>query len=322
MMSTSQVRYIDYEAGDEDRLVTFFNNLGYTHHTPDFWKWTYEDCPEGKAIFQSAKVAERVVGHYATLPRSLVMGEGSINGALGIHLATHMDYRSVDIFMKVVQGVYLANQQAGVDAIYGFPNDNSWLPLQRLAQWTPVGDIPALEVDCATLVQAALNSTATIMPPDLRDRHSELLQQFVPAGFVHVKKSPPYLTWRYARHPLRSYYLLEYHEEGQLQGFSVLKLYRKENILYGHILEWGLPKDDQHILAEIIGGAAHFFQKQQVNIVSTWLHTRHPIFQHLISLGFRSSGFATHFGYRALRDSMEDLKDANWLLSMGDSDAF
>lgn len=316
----SDVCFSSYTPGDEQRIVEFFRECGY-RHTQRFWQWINQEYPDGQTIFRYAELNGKIIAHYSVLPRRVCIGGKEILAGLGIHMASHPDYRSTWVLVNLVKQVLKVCKAAGMLFIYGFPNENSWLISQRLLGWKAVTDIPALEVSLSNLA-SILNVTSQTDPTPLqfRDEHSALLESCLLPGLIAPHKSAAYLNWRYTNHPRVNYCLLEEHRKGKLVGFLVLKLYKKEGTLYGHILEWGVTRKDTDLLGVLLASAVRFFLKNRVAIVSCWMTSEHPFYSMLTELGFYPKGFITHFGYRSI--SEVDSSNRSWFITMGDSDAF
>ena len=316
----ADIRFVAYSPADRDQTVNFFQECGYPH-TARFWEWINLESPDGPTIARYAQFEGKIIAAYAVLPRRLRLGRGEVLAGLGIHLAAHPDYRSTWGTINLVKQIFKDCEANNLAFIYGFPNDNSWLISQRLLGWQAIADLPALEVDRRQLIpHFHPASQAGLGPLQFTEAHASLLSRAQAEAIAPIKTAA-YLNWRYANHPQQRYYLVEERRNGSVSGFLVLKLYQKDTVLYGHILEWGLPATDSDLLAMLLAKAANFFSTQSVDIVSGWLAAEHPFYPELTAFGFRPCGFKTHFAYRPLGQTLA-LAQENWFMTMGDSDAF
>lgn len=316
----ADIGFVEYSPADRDQIVNFFQECGYPH-TTRFWEWINLESPDGPTIARYAQFEGKIIAAYAVLPRRLGLGRGEVLAGLGIHLAAHPDYRSTWGTINLVKRLFKDCEANNLAFIYGFPNDNSWLISQRLLGWQAIADLPALEVDRRQLISRLdpVSQTGLVLL-QFTEAHASLLSRAQAAAVAPIKTAA-YLNWRYANHPTHSYYLVEERQNGSVSGFLVLKLYQKDGVLYGHILEWGLPATATDLLATLLAKAANFFSTQNVDFVSGWLPAEHPFYPELTALGFCPGGFKTHFGYRPFGQTVA-LAQENWFMTMGDSDAF
>jgi len=317
------VDYRDYKIRDEKRIVNFFIECGYISNI-EFWNWINRNSPYGNTIFKIAELDGKIICHYAVLPKILKLKNKEIKVGLGIHLASHPKVRSTEVVVTTMKYVYQSCKDLGIDIIFGFPNKNSWLFSQRLLGWVKIADISALEKPLGEFIFSKNNKILNVQSDLIfTNEHISLLEKLVPLNFITVKKNLNYLNWRYKYHPFQRYYLIEERIGDQIKGFFILKIYEKNNLRYGHILELGLlEKNDFTMFDKLLNNAISFFKNHSVDIVSMWMSENHPLFSYCKKMGFKSSDFITHFGYKKINYNLEDINNLNWFMVMGDSDAF
>ncbi len=307
---TASLRYSGYWPGDESRIVSFFHDLGYDDHTEDSWKWNNRT-----RLLQYAEREAQIIAHYAVQPRRCRMDDQTVRGGLGLHLGADPEHRSTPILSNTLNRLANRCRKAGLSFIFGFPNDNSWLFLTRLAGWTPVKDIPQLVANLGNLPRANGPPRSTDLV--FRSRHADAIREFVPSHYISVQKTLEHLDWRYAECPHRSYAKIETDA-----GFVIVKTYDDTDVKYGHLLEWGVQPEDTQTLGRLLKMAAAWFWERDVDVLSTWLPDDHPAYPFLSSWGFAPEGFTTHFGYKSLDDGLVSIENRPWFLTMGDSDVF
>lgn len=308
----------EYTQGDETALVRFFTDCGYSP-TPRFWKWMNRDCPDGMAQYVYSCLPGAIVSHYSYMPRTLQFRGGLIKAGLGIHLASHPAHRSLEALLNVLNLVTEKATGAGVKVLFGFPNNNSFRILNRMQRWRLFDDIPALEADTGLLSARLPESRGVSLVNSFSDEHAGLLRAFVPDNCSAVAKSAAYLTWRYLDNPVNKYFAVS-SQNGA--AFAVLKVYQKEAVKFGHLLDIGCDKNKADSFNALLADALVLFRRERVDRVSFWLSPRHPRYGHALGLGFEPCGFKTHFGCRALDAGYGHLEKTDWHISMGDSDAF
>jgi Acetyltransferase (GNAT) domain len=104
---------------------------------PKIWSRLYLENPYGEPTSSAAFDGDRMVGHHALIPGILEDGEGqSLPYRLFITLMTAPEYRGQGVFREVVtRGLSYSNEHPKIQAMLGFPNQNSHLPLQHVLQW-------------------------------------------------------------------------------------------------------------------------------------------------------------------------------------------
>ncbi|MCS3661163.1 hypothetical protein [Salinibacter ruber] len=306
---SKNVRYSGYWPGDEVRSVKFFRTLGY-NHTLDFWRWSNRT-----RLIQYAEKDQSIIAHYGVQPKLIRIGNSNTQGGLGIHFGAHPEYGNVPVLLETLNRIEKRCRKIGIKFLFGFPNNNSWPFLNRMVGWKKVSDITALTIPLGKLEKS---SNKTDKFPEFKRWHSLKHSEFHNEGSVRVEKDVSQLEWRYKECPNEAYFIVERERE----GFLILKTYMKEKEKHGHILEWGVNNNDKKTQKNLVIDAANVFRRKNVDIVSTWMNKSHQAFRVLEELGFERSGFTTHFGYKPLSPDVPNLEKYNWLISMGDSDAF
>jgi len=318
--SQSGLQFPGSVEGFERNIVDFFARIGYSH-TNESWRWMNRGCPFGDTVISFGVSDNRVVAHFAVLPVSIDVGGRIVVAGLGIHLGVDMDFRSVEHFIALTNNLYKKCEARGMEVIFGFPNDNSWLPLTRLSGWKPGRDIVAFELDTAES-RGVRDPGLEIVPVTLfDDPMAALVSAFVPPKCVSIRKTSSYLSWRYVAKPAHSYFFIRNRAPRTSNGYLVAKSFQKDGKKHGQILEWGGDYENAAMFRELVYGACRYFASEGASVMSCWLTEDHPQVVQLKSFGFTQRAFATHFGFRLLGNSLKDLPD-RWFLAMGDSDAY
>jgi hypothetical protein len=111
-------------------------------------------------------------------------------------------------------------------------------------------------------------------------------------------------------------------KDKEIIGWTALKFYKKNYILYGHIVD--LIAYNEEIDIDLVKQVVKHFVSCGVNIVSLWgnMETRKKYNE----MGFVEKGFTTNFGIMLFEKSIPsqiDLYNYNsWDLAMSYSDAF
>lgn len=328
-VATETIEYRGHRPGDEAAILPFLRECGYQPEDR-FWRWINTESPDGQTLIELALVEGRVVGHYAVLPRWIFLEGRKVKSGLAIHAAVHPEFRGLSILVGLFRRILERCRQAGLPFIYAFPNDQIWLVYQRIFQWRPIGEIQAFEFPLHRLevpmsLSAGEEGISFREPIFFDERYDRWDPAAVLTGLTFLWKDRRYLTWRYADHPKVRYRLLEAQEkDGSLRGFLVLKLYEKEGIRYGHLVEMGMGPGSIDQFSALVLRALWEFKGQGVQIASCWTFPRSPFGKVLQEIGFGRRGFITHCGVRLIDPDFptDPLAMERWQMGMGDSDAF
>ena len=324
--SIAKIAYRSYRVGDEEAIIAFLRECGYQPDLP-FWRWINRGCPHGKTMIELALEGQRIVGHYALLPRRLRAGGATITAGQGIHAAVHPEFRGLAVLQGLMRRVVEAARAAGLPLLYAFPNAQIRPVYQKIFRWEDAGELVALERPVRLPVEGDGGGLAIVQRESIHfdERYRAFEDPESLAGLTHVVKEPAYLQWRYADHPTVRYQLLEASDAaGALAGYAILKRYEKNGTSYGHLIDHGVRDGNASMLRALVAAALVHFRRQQVERVSCWALPRTPGFDTIRAMGFQPTGFATPVSYRLLdpRAVAVSLNLEQWQLVMGDSDAF
>lgn len=320
------VEYRPYRLGDEQAIVQFLRECGYQPNDRS-WRWINRGCPHGETIIELATVEDRVVGHYAVLPRWLQRGGKVLKAGLAIHAAVHPGFRGLAVLQELVHRILERCREEGLPFFYAFPKEKIWLMYSRVFQWKSMGELVALELplEGLRLRSEDLPGIAFRAQALFDERYDRFEYSQGLGGFTFCIKDRQYLNWRYGCHPKLRYSLIEANTpRGGLAGYLILKLYEKQGIRYGHLIDLDVRPAFQALWPEMIHRALLEFCEQGVQVASCWMPEASPFFQALRHLGFQATGFSTTVGYRLVDPNLPvgALRLEGWHIVMGDSDAF
>jgi len=89
-----------------------------------------------------AEDSGQMVGQYALMPTWLRLGSEVVLGAQSLDTMTHPDYRNQGMFTVLAKACMELAENRGVEALYGFPNENSYHGFVSKLNWDHTGDIP------------------------------------------------------------------------------------------------------------------------------------------------------------------------------------
>lgn len=312
--------------GDENKIIDLFLQGDHHLRTKSYWNWINRLSPFGKSFIEVAVLEESIIGHYGIVPVTLSIGDLKINCGFATQAIIHTSHRNLEIIHQLTERMWKRCEESQLDFIYGFPNDNIWKIKQSIMDWKSIGDFKSFEVSIDKLLKK-IKPVKSIKIKRLYSFGKEfdfLIKKSKIYNKISISKNSDYLNWRIFSHPLNHYIVLSSMYQNELTGYMVLKLFRKNNMLYGHIIDFHSLEDQfEETISSLLSEAIIFFKWANVSKVSLWLFPENDYQKLFSSFGFEYSGFNTHFGYRNINNSFNEINNINnWHLSMADSDAF
>ena len=207
------------DVDDARGIAALFETVFGVTRPASYGVWKFDENPAGPPITVVAEDAGRIVGQYMLLPTPLRLGKQRILGAQSLDTMTHPDYRGQGMFTLLANESFSIALTRGVEALYGFPNENSLHGFIRRLNWDYTGDVgtwarplhlglhhrvpPALK-PVANLASAVWPSTGTrrfemIYASAPIPGWDALLQQSSPAkDACSIDRSAEWIQWRYS----------------------------------------------------------------------------------------------------------------------------
>lgn len=218
------------------------------------WYWMYRDNPYGFGKIWLAEYKNKIVGHYALIPRLIKVGSQVIGGALSLQTMTHPDYRRLKIFEKLANRAYDEACKNNILVILGFPNQYSYPGLINRLRWFEVAGMNGVakvinwekflktKTDHRLLIYLGKFSGTFVDKVFYRQRkkpaeknlniiriHSfdkrinEFWQIVSKKHKIITVRSKEYLNWRYVSNPTVDYQIYLAEKTGQICGYLVLR---------------------------------------------------------------------------------------------------
>jgi GNAT superfamily N-acetyltransferase len=315
----------DYQAGDEEKILTLYQEANNREMTLAHWHWKFAENPFGGAIIKLLFDGDKLIGHYAVMPMDVLVQGTSVKAALSANTMTHPDYRRRGIFVYLAEETYKQCRQEGIKFVYGFPNQNSYHGFVKRLMWRGFGNIIVLERDLPVRGKRAILNEAKLHAVDRFDERVTLLWNQVKSDYnIIVTRTENYLNWRFVRHPTVSYEKIVFTETADsLEGFMILKTYLSEDGAIGHIVDI-LSGNNDVIIQDFVNYALNCFTERKMKMLSCWVPKDSVYARILVREGFNRKEFNAYFGVRPLNEESawaKSIKDlSNWHLTMGDLD--
>lgn len=316
---------------------------------PRFWRWEFTECPEGKAYIYIVEDGDKIVGHFADLPRRFSAHGKIVRGTLSVDLMVAPDYRRKGLFGKMgkygidkvkrEQGLFLTAYPIREETINGF----------KKIGWKEVVKLPVLvyPLKFTGIVNRYLHTAplSLLIGGMTRFFYSLLYSTRKKRAFANVEieevaqlddafdrfldktfslypimgiRDRDYMTWRYLRHPTRTYTIYRAMEKGEMKGFIIL---RKVDLLEFHsvVIVDLLALDEEVLMALVEKGIVHS-QKEGVDLLGFMVPKLHPYYQLLKRNGFLPSPKTFLFMIYSHEEDEELLDPKEWYVNWGDTD--
>jgi hypothetical protein len=303
---------------DEQALPSVWNRRTLQNW---FWKYTARN-PAGESVVWVAEHNEKIVAHFAAVPYTLKTFDEEVTASHSIGALVEVKYQNRGL-LKLVGDKMLRNlSERNIAFTWGFPNQRAYQfekqalgyhDLINFDQWT-VGKEKLERNDPYDLSFRKITT--------FDDSFDALWEECSPGYDVAVKRDSVYLNWRFIQRPDWWYYPFGYYEGHNLKGYVVLKLYREDDILRGHIVDIFARKDDRETLSRLIDGGMGFFAEQAVDEILVWFWGNPLIEELFIEKGWSKTGIDRPLILKVNTDHKyrdKVLDRANWYFTLGDS---
>ena len=226
-MTTQRFDIGPYQPGEEDRIVSTFEQVFQNRRPVSAWRWQHLQNPAGTQIFVARAADSTIASQFAGVPRRTRIGAEVVTFSEIVDSFTHPDFRRglqrTGLFVKTATPFveHYGRPDRNV-VMYGLPNPEAWRIGQRFIGYTPIdddmlpllaaptGDLGAPDPECGEEVRAApvdrFSGDADWLDSALEQRHE-----------ISTVRDATYLNWRYAEHPAIDYDLVEAREcDGKL----------------------------------------------------------------------------------------------------------
>ena len=247
------------------------------------WQWQLEKNPAGPA--RMCVVIDRatgtVIGSAGALPRAMSIDGQAVTGAVLCDFVVDKKYRVAGAAVALQRALAKACFSDGIDLLYGFPNDAAFPVFARVGYKTvgtaamlfrPIRSAQALR----DYVPAPLARVAGLVIDQVmgaydfqlnlrqRRRFADAVRDHAAGEFqglwdetrdgqpISLERSPAYLNWRYARHPIEHclFFCLTDRSGERLLGYVAYSALRgKCNVLDAH---WHAPHVMQPLFVRFV----------------------------------------------------------------------
>jgi Acetyltransferase (GNAT) domain len=310
-----------YRAGDEQGILDLYREVFRLDLTPEYWRWAFQDSPDGPAVIAVIELGHRIVGHYEVTPKVFgVDRTGCTAGyAGGTMLAPQV--RNVTSFVEMAKMAYRLCRDRGISWLYCCPNEAALPVRTKLLEWRQLPDIVEWEGPLPPVGKRESKINIWRRWPD-----SLSLAEIPTAGAasVYSQRTAAWVQWRYFDRPGAEYMLHTVDDGKRATGFAVTKRYNRDGVLYGHIIDWQLQSGEAVETAELLNAVWQHLASWNIQRVSCWADGNSLLEHALSQAGLSPSGRKSHLCYYDLEGRWEqNLADRNaWQIVMADCDVY
>ncbi len=329
------------------RLV--FGDVEEDKLNPDFWEWEFLNGPDGRGLIYLVEDQKGIVGHFADLPRRFIIHNEVFSGTLSLDLMVHPDFRRRGMFYHLGQYAAQRVKQNGGRLMTAFPIRKETIKGLKKIGWVVVDPLPVLvyPLKFRGIFQRYLH----FLPLSLflggiarvfyhlflrrrgKNRGGEIRMEKVAevdAGFEEFLekmkfqfshmgiRDRKYLTWRYFKHPTRTYQIFRAITQEGMRGFIVL---RKVNLLGFHsAVIVDLMALDKEALISLVEQGIAYSQKEGADLLGFMVPQSHPYYGILKKQGFLRSPKTFQFMIYPHQDDQKLCAPHHWYVTWGDTD--
>lgn len=343
---------------DREEQARLFNACFKKATDAEGLSWRYDSNPDGGSISVVARPpgGEGVSGYACSPRRVLVRGKDASSATVGQtgDVMTHPDWRKRGIFSDLDRRVMAEAKEQGWPLVFGLPNRRSahiflklgWERVGTIRPWTFVlqkderakgarmaeGRLPALMVgrahkqgQKARARLRALGADFHIKPLSKFPMEVEHLSRTAEVDFdLMVRRSAPYLEWRFLRAPSKAFECYGVHDSFErFVGYFVVQRPRGDDGV-GHLVDMLAPGDGSRAAA--LEGALSILEGAGASVVRATAIDGSWWRDQLVASGFQPPKDENHLTVIVhIHDPDHPLAEAarkpeSWYLTDGDRD--
>ena len=268
---------------------------------PEYYRWKLRANPSGRGLLNVADDGGRVVGITTITPKQLCLrGKVTLGAEIG-DTFTHPDYQRQGMFSTLVDLTRGEALTAGLEFVYGTPNDQSRPGYEKKLNFAQVPSAqvfmyvrplnvgavlsvhlgkPVMAKVLAPIVSIALETVYRFRSTETRDFNVALASEF-PEDVVELwrncsskhgwilKRDKEYLDWRFVRNPDRYTIWLASREIGTA-GYLVAREGLFGKLRVGYLADFLVYEDSPRVFQGLLFAAATSLRSAGVDFLAAW----------------------------------------------------
>ena len=311
-----------YKKNDEKGIIKLDSLLEihpWNRRNKKNWFWKYKGSnPFGKSIIVVAEDKKKIIATFSIIPINYKFNNKLIKGSHSIAMLVHPSWQKKGVIKLVVdKAIYFAKKNK-IKFIYGYPNENAYEIHKLIFDYKDVSDQYFFhnKLNFKKLLSSSKN---IIEIKKFSKLHTKFLLNIKKNYKLILDRNIKFLNWRYLSRPDNKYHAFGYYIKKEFKGYCILKIYKENKILRGHIIDILASPNEKKIFKELINFALNFFKKHNCNEVNLWLQGCKNFQDVLLKNNFKinkSRKFICRFNNSKLE---RKFKKNNWYFTMGDT---
>mgnify|MGYP005840917829 CR=1 FL=1 len=316
---------------------------------PRLWRWEFMEGPDGKALIYIVDDGGKIVGHFADIPRRFSIHGKEVLGTLSVDLMVHSDYRRRGIFEAM--GRYAAQRVKRENGVFmmAYPIRPETIQGLRKIGWKEITELPVLVYPIKftgivkrylhfLLISLLIGGIARFLydllffmrrkgekegieiekVDQLDNQFEQFCEKALSLYSIMGMRNRNYLTWRYLRHPKRTYNIYRAMEKGKMKGYIVL---RKVSLLdFNSAVIVDLLAMGEEALNALLKKGIDHSRREGVDLLGFMVPKLHPYYCLLRRYGFLPSPKAFLFMIYPQEEGQGLLDPKGWYVTWGDTD--
>ena len=328
---------------------TVFGEMEKDKLDPRFWQWEFMEGPNGKALIYIVEDGNKIIGHFADLPRQFSAHGKVVRGTLSVDLMVGPDYRRKGIFEEMGRYAIRRVKDEGSSFTTAYPIRKETISGFKKNGWKEVVTLPVLVFPIR--FSSIVNRYLHFPPLDLlvgglaKFFYALLFCRQMKKDFAKVEmegvsrfddaferfwnkalslypimgiRDREYMTWRYFRHPTRNYIIYRAMEKGEMRGFIILR--RVDLLAFNSAVIVDLLALDADALTALVEKGIAYSQREGVDLMGFMVPETHPYYRLLRKHGFLRSPKTFRFMIYSHEEDKELLDPKGWYVNWGDTD--
>lgn len=325
-----------------------FRNEEEDRQEAAFWNWLFKENPEGEGLIYVLRDGDRVVGHYADVPKRFVVNGREVLGTFSLDMMVHPQYRGGMFFRLGLYAVRRTKESGYAFLTASVIRKWSIEGLRRVG-WRGLFELPVLvyPLRFQGIVDRYLHFSPFSLLMGGIARFFYLLltgmkKQERPEGVevaemasldhrfdqfwdkarslfpVMGVRDRVFFAWRYLRHPTRNYRIYRATKGGEMKGYIVLR--RVSLLQFNSAVIVDLLALDPGVLLALVEKGIEQSRREGVDLIGCMLPRHHPYFEDLRRRGFLPT--PKHFLFLIYPHSEDEtiLNPGSWYFNWGDTD--
>ncbi len=314
-----------YKKGDEigilklDRLVEehIWNRRNLKN-----WFWKFNKKKKKKSIVFVCEKNNKIIATFAILPIKWKIYRKEYMASHSIAMIVHPNYQNKGLIKFVADKVIQKAKNNNYEFVYGYPNYKAYDLHKKLFGYEDAFDQKLYCVKVKKkIIKKDFNNIKLLENKFFDKSHDKLWHNIKNEYPIILKRSKEFLNWRYAERPDHKYFIFTLYRKKVNIGYMVLKIYKENNLIRGHIIDIFVTQKDLKYFNYLIDQAYIFFYKKKCNEITMWLNGSIKLQKAIKTKGFKvqsSRKMVCKFDLKN-KNYKKTLNPNKWYFTMGDT---